>query len=416
MKKKIVFLTARLPYPPSSGRKAVMYNYCRILKELYGLEVIVVSFFESGDNANDKPHFIDKVYELLSVRSKKKFENIIFKTFLQGAYPLQVSLFWDENIKKKIDEIIAKEQPDILMADMIRTTEYLKDYSIFKVANLDDMLSIRYNRQLQLDEKYLNPYGAYLYTLSKSLQKILQVSFLKRLVIKYETKLLQKYELDITKKFDKTVFVAEGEAQKLNSMNKFDKALSIPLGVDVDYFSEYYRKIEVEEHSIAFLGALSVAHNEAAIIHFVEDILPLIVNKISNAKFYIIGGGANERLKSLASENVIFTGKVDDVRRYVAKCQVFVCPLIFGSGIKTKNLEAMAMGVPIVTTSVGAENIDAPNGSVWFITDNNQDFAKKVVKIMREPEVYSEFQNNAYNFVVNNFTWKAAEEKMKFIL
>mgnify|MGYP002240203480 CR=1 FL=1 len=80
----------------------------------------------------------------------------------------------------------------------------------------------------------------------------------------------------------------------------------------------------------------------------------------------VVGGGASENLLKLQSEHVTFTGRVEDVRDYLEECSVFVCPMTFGSGIKTKNLEAMAMGLPVVTTSIGAENINAQNGRDWI--------------------------------------------------
>lgn len=126
----------------------------------------------------------------------------------------------------------------------------------------------------------------------------------------------------------------------------------------------FFRKILVykKNNSIAFMGALNVAHNENGIIHFIEKCMPEIVDSIPSATLYVIGGGASEHLKQYASENIVFTGRVSDVRIAVGECQVFICPLKFGSGIKTKNLEAMAMGMSIVTTTIGAENIGATDG------------------------------------------------------
>lgn len=414
--KKIFFVTARLPYPTSSGRKNVMYNYCKILNRKYGYEVVVASFLEHGDSIDPKPDFISKVYPLTNISSKTKISNLLKYTLLQKSYPMQVSLFWDENIDKQIADILENEKPDIAMADMVRTTEYLKNYNGFKIADLDDMLSIRYKRQMDVDIAYLNPYGAYLYSLPNLLQKILELPICKKMILVNEIKLLQKYERKICKSYDKTVFVAEREAKILNELVDFDKAVSIPLGVDVDYYGKYYKRFTPENNSVVFLGAMSVSHNEAGVVYFIKHILPYIVDEIQDVKFYVIGGGVTDRLKALASNNIIFVGRVEDVRSYVGKCKVFVCPLIFGSGIKTKNLEAMAMGVPVVTTTIGAENIHAADGEDWLVADDEKEFAKMVISVIKQPDLHESLQKNAYNFVVKNFTWKVAEEKFKEIL
>ena len=102
--KKLVFLTARLPFPASSGRKNVMYNYCKILHEAYGYDITVISYLEEGDNPEEKPDFISDVIVLPNVSAKNKIKNLMIRTFVQRKWPMQVSLFWNSlnatNIKK----------------------------------------------------------------------------------------------------------------------------------------------------------------------------------------------------------------------------------------------------------------------------------------------------------------------------
>lgn len=416
--KRLVFLTARLPFPASSGRKNVMYNYCKILHETYGYDITVVSYLEDGDDPNAKPDFISDVIVLPKVSAKKKIKNLLLRTFIQRRWPMQVSLFWDSSNAVHIKEVLNDIKPDVVMCDMVRMTEYARDYQGYKIADLDDMLSIRYERQLSQDMAVINPYGAYLYSLPKSVQKILSLPRIKRMILASEVSLLKKYERDIAKIYNKTVFVAEREAIILNSELSFDRAVAVPLGVDVDYYGEFFDKQKKNQHTIAFLGAMSVAHNEAGAIHFIRDIFPLIQEKVPDSKFVIVGGGITEQLKKVAKGNdsVVFTGRVEDVRTEVGKCQVFVCPLSFGSGIKTKNLEAMAMGVSVVTTTIGAENINAVNGSDWIIADDNREFAQAVIDLMNDDEKRRSMEKHAFQYVKECFTWKVAKEHLKCCL
>lgn len=157
------------------------------------------------------------------------------------------------------------------------------------------------------------------------------------------------------------------------------------------------------------MGALSVAHNENGIIHFVNNIFPLVLARDPEAELYIIGGGVTEQVKMLASDNVILTGRVVDVRDAVGSCEVFVCPLQFGSGIKTKNLEAMAMGIPVVTTPIGAENIDALNGNDWLVAESDQEFANSVCMLLEDEEQRKRIGLHGQKFVKDNFSWVNAE-------
>jgi glycosyltransferase involved in cell wall biosynthesis len=277
------------------------------------------------------------------------------------------------------------------------------------------MLSIRYRRQLDVDLSTVNPYGAFLYSLPKFMIGILSKKVIKKIILKNEIELLHKYERNVAKDYDRTVFVAEREAEVLNKDLSFNRAIAIPLGVDIDFYGQYYGKIQSEKYTIVFLGAMSVAHNESGAINFIQNILPLIKNKIADAKFVIVGGGVTEQLRKYATESVEFTGHVEDIRTIVGAYAVFVCPLTFGSGIKTKVLEAMAMGIPVVTTSIGAENIHAKEGIDWLVADDYNDFANKVVRVLEDEKFGQELAANAHSFVKNNFTWKVATERFSFM-
>jgi len=363
-KKTILFITTRFPFPAVSGRKTSLYHYCRIIKKL-GYNLVVASFSDDF-NVEDKPDFIDEFIVLPKISAKTKLLNIIKYSLIKRKYPLQVSLYYDRKIKKLINDLVVSKKVNIVIADMVRTTEYLLDLNVdLTIADLDDRLSLRYRRQLDCSLTDANPYGLFLNSLPKIFQKILLLAPIKKFVMKNEIKLLDSYELNIGRITDKTIFVAKSETDEFNKQLGEKKAFTIPIGVDVEYFVPTVN--QPKENYIGFLGVLNVAHNESAIKHFVNDIFPKVLEKNKNVKFLIIGPGASENLKLLASKNIKFTGRVNDVRDYLSQCKAFVCPLTFGSGIKTKNLEAMSMGIPVVTSLIGAENIDAINGQDWFI-------------------------------------------------
>lgn len=416
-KRKILFVMPRLPFPTTSGRKTSLYHYCKILSKELGYYLIVAAFLEKGDNPQDKPDFIDELVVLPKASGKTKLKNILMDSFIKRKKPLQVSLYWNPEAKKVVDDIVKKHNPQIVIGDMIRSTEYIKNVSAYRIADLDDRISLRYKRQMEADMSEINPYGAFINTVSPVVRKMMLLKFVKNFVVKTEAKLLEEYEIEIGQVCDCTIFVAQQEANDFNKQIGQNKAIAVPIGVDVDFFS--YRKKEVEENIIGFLGAMSVAHNENAVKHFIFDILPQITKEIPDAMLMVIGGGASDDLKKFESENVHFTGRVDDVREYLEKCKVFVCPMTFGSGIKTKNLEAMAMGIPVVTTTIGAENINAKQNRDWIVADNNMDFAKAIITLFSNESRRLEMGLNASNFINDNFTWNVAkkcfEEKLSMI-
>ena len=411
--RKLILLSERLPFPPTSGTKNLLYNYCRILHEKLNFEIVNISFLEQKEDISAKPDFISKTYALPNPSNVAKIKNVIWKTFIKQEYPLQVSLFWDPKIKNKIDQIVKQENPDFVISDFIRTTEYLKDFNGYKIADLQDLLSLRYERQLEVDLNTINPYGAYLFRFPKAVQKILTLSKVKKSVMNLEIKLLKKFENNVGKIYNRVMFVAQSEGEKFDKMLGEKKSLIAPLGVDYEYFSENLGLVK-KKNSIAFMGALNVAHNENGIIHFIKKCMPEIVNEVPDATLYIVGGGVTEKLKQYESKNIVFTGRVPDVRVAIGECEVFICPLQFGSGIKTKNLEAMAMGMPVVTTPIGAENIDARDKNEWFVSCSDKEFVRNVIEVFN----YSDDEKDkigakAQRFIQNNFTWDKAEDAFR---
>lgn len=409
--KTILFVMSRLPFPASSGRKTSLYHYCRILSEDFGYRLVVAAFLEAGDGPNNKPDFIDRLIILPKASAKTRIFGILKESIIFHKKPMQVSLYWSPKAKTIINTLVTEEKPIYVIGDMVRSTEYIKDVDAVRIADLDDRISLRYQRQLETDIHGINPYGAFLNTMPKAIQNLMLIKPLKVLVVKNEIDLLKKYELEIGKICDKTVFVAKKEAQEFNRELGAEKAFAVPIGVDIEYFD--YRSTGKNGNIIGFLGAMSVAHNENAAKHFITNILPQVLDKVSDAKFLVIGGGASENLLKLKSAHVDFTGRVEDVRDYLEKCKVFVCPMTFGSGIKTKNLEAMAMGLPVVTTSIGAENINAADGEDWILADDDDKFADGVVEILTDDVKRVNMGRNGCEFIKKNFTWEVAEEEFR---
>lgn len=403
----ILFVMSRLPFPASSGRKSSLYHYCRILSEAMGYRLVVAAFPEKGDNAEPKPSFIHRLELLPMAPAKNRIIHILKDSVLLRKKPMQVSLYWSEKAKQIIDRLVMEEKPDIVIGDMVRCMEYIKDIDTYRIADLDDRLSLRYQRQLGVNVESVNPYGAFLYALPGMIRKIMMIKPLKIFVMKNEIALLKKYELAVGKQCECTVFVAQSEAAQFNREIGEAKAIAIPIGVDTKHFA-YIHDRQPQDY-IGFLGVLNVAHNENAVRHFSEKILPEILKHNPNAKFLVIGGGASEELRNLESENIVFTGFVDDVREFMAKCKVFVCPLMFGSGIKTKNLEAMSMGIPVVTTTIGAENIDAKNEEDWIVADDDRAFAQAVSSLLEDDALRNRIGKNGSDFICRHFTWNAAQ-------
>ena len=176
-------------------------------------------------------------------------------------------------------------------------------------------------------------------------------------------------------------------------------------GVDTEYFRP---DAETEStSSLVFTGSMDWMPNEDAMIYFVEEILPLIKQQISDATLTIVGRKPSRRLEKLCLDRpeVRLTGRVEDVRPFVARSAVFVVPLRIAGGTRLKIFEAMSMGKAVVSTSIGAEGLPVKNGEHLLLADDPVRFANVTVELLRNPEERSRIGTAARQLVEQDYSW-----------
>jgi glycosyltransferase involved in cell wall biosynthesis len=147
--------------------------------------------------------------------------------------------------------------------------------------------------------------------------------------------------------------------------------------------------------------------NVEAVVYFVRVILPHISRVIPDVKFYVVGSNPAEELHALAKDNpnIFVTGYVDQVQPYMAKAAVFVAPMRIARGVQNKILEAMAMGVPVVTSSLGHEGISAVPGRDIYVEDLPERFADRVAQLMLDSKLRLSISINSRNIVEKSYDW-----------
>lgn len=417
--KKVLFITSRLIYPVNDGRKVVLYNYCKGLAEQHNCEVRLFSLIEEEDKEIKQPDFISKVYFGSLPNKLEKIKSLLINSIILNKWPLQVSLYYSTKAQKQLNMILEEYKPNIVICDMARTAEYLKDLDdskYNKILDMDDLLSKRYTRQVESGLISENSIGAYEKKLPNFMQKIARNGNIMMNVIKKEACLLSKYEINISKYYKKIVFVSPIEAKDFNKKIGKDKSIDITIGVDYDYFSEEVASSKKNNY-IVFLGNMYVAHNKDAVNLFLADVFPSILNQIPNCVFRIVGRCSQEYKNQIRKNpNVEVTGEVEDVRKYVQDCTVAVAPLKYGSGIKTKILETMAMGVPIVTNEIGNEGLGLINNKEIIIAEDDEDVANQIVNLLQNIKLQKRLSTEAKLFVKDNHQWKSILTKFSEIL
>lgn len=212
---------------------------------------------------------------------------------------------------------------------------------------------------------------------------------------------LKKRELDCIKKCDYVV-----------THNNKDKNILLDNGVEnaklgtiVPYFEKPKGVIrEHVENDIVFYGAMNRYENEISVKWFIKNVMPKI-NDL-DVKYIIVGNKPSEELKKYSSEKVILTGFVEDVQPYFAKAKCLAAPIQAGAGIKVKILEAMAMGVPVLTNSIGIEGIDARDGYEYIHCETPEEY-ENVIRLILKGSIDSEkIAHNALDMINSDYDLK----------
>lgn len=187
----------------------------------------------------------------------------------------------------------------------------------------------------------------------------------------------------------------------------------IPNAADVDYYQPRPTDPAPDGRTVVFFGLLSYAPNVDSVAHFIQDIWPRIVKSYPQARCKIIGGHAPPSLLALARPGIELIGFVPDLRPHLAEAQAVVVPLRFGGGTRLKIVEAMAMGKAIVSTSLGAEGIDARPGRDILIADDPPNFADAVIRLLVEPTLAKDIGQSARRLAVERYSWSRAAQALE---
>lgn len=149
-------------------------------------------------------------------------------------------------------------------------------------------------------------------------------------------------------------------------------------------------------------------YNKEAVNYFCNEVFPLVQEEVKDVKFTVVGKSPTRTLIELSKKNtnVLPVGYVEDIRPYVDTSAVFVAPIKSGGGTKLKVLNALAMAKPVVTTSVGAEGIEAKDGEHIAIADDAPTFARKVVELLRNPERATRMGKNGRDLILDKYDWR----------
>lgn len=224
-----------------------------------------------------------------------------------------------------------------------------------------------------------------------------------------EAREMKATELSIYKKADIVIAVTENDK---NILLKEDRNFNIEIIPNIHHVPDLKEKTNEFPVSLVFVGGFEHKPNVDAMLYFCGHIFPLIREKLPDVKLKIVGSSPNRAVKDLACEFIDVTGYVPDTKPFLESSYISIAPLRFGAGMKGKIGEALSLGLPVVSTSVGIEGFGLSPGENVLVGDTAEDFAGMVIKLIRDKCLYDRLRISGWSFIKKNYSEKVVANRI----
>lgn len=409
MDKKVLYISTIYPYPKDNGKKIILSSMIEYHLMKYGKDNVHFAIVGNTEEINDSR------FHIINISKPKALSQIlsIFKhSFILRCKSIQESVLYNKVIKQRLEEVVLENNYELIIIDTIRIAQFF-DYSNKAIKNMivymDDLFSIRYEKMLEALENNptinLNPLGNFKKLIPNSFSRLIKFKALTKFLLKVEKKLVRKSEINITRRYKKCLLISNDEVNYMNEKYGISNIQSIkPLLQE----NKYNRNFLTDSRDFIFLGNLSIAHNNVSIINFIEKNIKNLINHRINLR--IIGKNPSEELMQLENKynNIKIIGFVEDLKEEFNNACGMVVPLVFGTGVKLKTLEAFSYGLPVITTDFGIEGINIKNEDDQrkFILENDiEEYWRHMLELC-DVTINKEISKACYDFFNSEYSKK----------
>lgn len=364
-KKRILFVCPYVPSRGQHGGATCMFEVVRCLSRRNRICVLAIAHSENEVKLADGLRSFGVDVKVLTLWPSYSIRSLMINK-LSGF-----DNFYDQRMSNLLLDTLDQDF-HIVQYEMSQMAQYLiKSKRIRTVLVIHELNFVRERMNLKW---------------ARSLQKL-------RALLKWMSVL--DIELAATRTFDRIVVMSDRERDELLEFSPEARVDVIGIGVDTRYFKPMPEIIE-KESSILCSGWFGHPPNVDAVLFFCEEVLPLVKRSIPDVKLEIVGGGAPMSVRALSNmPNVNVRGYVEDLRPAIAESSIYVCPVITGSGVRVKVLEAWSMGKAVVSTPLGCQGLHAIDGWNVAIGNNPEEFAGKAVQLLRDKALRRRMGKNA---------------------
>jgi glycosyltransferase involved in cell wall biosynthesis len=386
--KRILFISRCPPWPIYLGDRLILYHLGRELA-LRNHHLDLLAFADRAEDWDEQDYYnMDFQHVELFPMPKRSGASYLRRVVLPPArWPRTAEGSWSPDMWRAIQRRLSEEKYDIVhLFGGIQVYEF--------------------RHALKNIPTVITPYESYSLYLRRL---VAQLSTPDDWMLAFRGALFfaRRFEHFMFAPYDRTVVVSQPDKDELLGINPAHKIDVIPNGVDL---YEFRPRPVKRIPALLFVGNYEYAPNVDAALRLVKEIFPAVQARVPNLRLWLVGNAPPVELRALASDSIRVTGRVPDVRPYLARAAAFVSPLRLGAGIKNKVLEAMAMGCPVVATPLSVDGIAVTPGQDAIVAPDGN-MVDAIVRLLNDTALQEQLSSAGANLIKSRYSWDHVAEQ-----
>ncbi len=387
---RILYLTQVLPYPLNTGARVRQYYTLRYLSQKHA--VTLISFVRADDQPEHIAHlksFCADVQVVPMARSRWRDGRALIKGVLTSD-PFVIARDEIAAMQQLIARRVASDRFDVVHADQVSMAQYgLIGRGVKRVLDLHNAMYLVTQRMADHES---NP--------------------IKRVIERRETRALAKYEAQLCAKYDQVVFVTDDDRRAVEAqLDHFRVNVTQDRFITIPICSDPLDKLPIQPvarpQRVTAMGVMFWPPNAEGVQWFAREIWPQVHAQFPEACLTVVGKNPPKYLADFnGHDHIEVTGYVPDLHAVLAETAVLIVPLRAGGGMRVKILDTWCWGLPIVSTSIGAEGIAIRGGENILIADTADDFAQAVRRVLGNPQLASDLRRNGRQWIEDHYDWR----------